>query len=434
MSVRRRTAVASTVTVAGIAVALSGCLATPAADPGVTGSTGGTSTGAVATKPAIHGYEFPGGMIEGSLGGGQLYTRVEGIVALPGTPGPHPVAVLFHGSYPSCLDVPNEKLFTDEVLTTPWLEGCGEQRSSSDFGINRGPDYLRTPASFAYVAQALAEQGVAVVIPDVNTKERLDWGGEPDHLSLQTNIASIHLGLLEKLNGGDALGLPWGGDAKGAFDLSRLALIGHSSGGGFVVDAAQAQKIPNVKAVVAIEPSFQVIAERRGDPAPTLVIQGECDEQLDGEAMRTGIDEVAKANASGPVLSALVPHATHIGTVFGGGDNTVGPVQPPNTPGCAANALLPKPVQRAQIAQLTTDFITQTLAGDSAYTLHSVPGVTVTAQAETPKAQVTVATADTAPEDVAAKTVEYSTSAQRVLPPKPPTLQLNKPGNPGGGV
>lgn len=413
---------------AAAAFTLAGCTQAPTPAPGA------SETPTAAAGPAIHGYEFAGGMIEGAAGGGQLYTRVEGMVAIPAAPGPHPVAVLFHGSYPSCLDVPNERLFTNEVLTTPWPEGCGEQRVSSDEGINRGPDYLRTPASFAYLANALADKGVAVVVPDVNTKERLEWGGEPDHLALQSNLAATHLALIDKLNSGDTLGLPWGADMKGAFDTSRIVLIGHSSGGQVAVDAAHARSVPNVTAVVGIEPAFQVVADRTGESVPTLVIHGECDEQLGAEAMRTGIDDVAKANPDGVVLSALLPHATHIGTLFGGGDNTIGPVQPPSTPGCTAEALLPKPVQRAAIAQLTTDFVTQALAGSSSYTLHSVPGVQVTARAETAKAQVTVGTVDTAPADVAPQTVQYSTSTHQVLPPKPDSLVLHKPEETDGDV
>lgn len=421
MFVRRRTVSVAALAAVAVTAGLSACSQAPTQAPGST-STPAASTASAA--PAIHGYEFPGGMIEGASGGGQLYTRVEGLVALPSTPGPHPVAVLIHGSYPSCLDVPNEKLFTPEVLTTPWPEGCGTERVSTDVGISRGPDYLRTPAGFAYLANALAEKGVAVMIPDVNTKERLDWGGEPDTLKLQSNIANTHLGLLEKLNSGDALGLPWGADAKGAFDLSHVALIGHSSGGGFVVDANQTQSIPNIKAVVAIEPGFQHVAERKGEPAPTLVIEGECDEQLSSESVREGISEVAKANTAGVVLSAVVPHATHIGTLFGGGDNTVGLVQPPSTPGCKPDALLPKPVQRATMAQLTTDFITQTLAGNSTYTLNTAPGAKATAKAETSKTQVTVGVSEAATADVTPTSVQYSTSTHQVLPAKPDSLVL----------
>ena len=150
--------------------------------------------------------------------------------------------------------------------------------------------------------------------------------------------------------------------------------------------------------------------------------------------MRTGIDDLAKANPDSVVLSALLPHATHIGTLFGGGDNTLGAVQPPSAPGCKPEALLPKPVQRAAIAQLTTDFVTQALAGSDAYTLHSVPGVQVTARAETAKAKVTVAAVDAAPADVAPHTVLYSTSTHQVLPPKPDSLVLHKPAGARGGV
>lgn len=67
--------------------------------------------------PVMRAYEFPGGMIDGRAGGGKLYTRVEALVAIPQTPGRHPVAVVVHGSYPSCIDVTQDQLITSAALT-----------------------------------------------------------------------------------------------------------------------------------------------------------------------------------------------------------------------------------------------------------------------------------------------------------------------------
>lgn len=68
-------------------------------------------------------------MIDGGMDGVKVYTRVEALVAIPQTPGRHPVAVVIPGSYPSCIDAPRDPLFTPEVLTTPWPEGCGTRAS-----------------------------------------------------------------------------------------------------------------------------------------------------------------------------------------------------------------------------------------------------------------------------------------------------------------
>lgn len=209
-----------------------------------------------------------------------------------------------------------------------------------------------------------------MVIPDVNTKERLDWGGEPQTLTLQTALAKLHLGLLARLDKGETLGLSWAGDVKGKLDLSRIVTVGHSSGGGYVVDAAQLGALPNVKATVTV---------------------------------------------------AL---ATHIGTLHGGGSNEIGPVNPPTTPGCRPAALLAKPTQRAQLAQLTADFLSQALRGDSAYILHTVPGASLSATSQTTAATVAVAASPGVPAQVDPKSVVYTRSPLRVLPPKPASLVL----------
>lgn len=213
-------------------------------------------------------------MIEDGGPGIKLYTRVEALVALPQTPGRHPVAVVIHGSHPSCIDATRDQLITSEALTTPWPEGCGSKRSINDQAITQGPDYLRTPASMAYLARA------------------------------------------------------------------------------------------------------------------------------------------------------LVALATHIGTLHGGGSNEIGPVNPPTTPGCRPAALLAKPTQRAQLAQLTADFLSQALRGDSAYILHTVPGASLSATSQTTAATVAVAASPGVPAQVDPKSVVYTRSPLRVLPPKPASLVL----------
>lgn len=50
-----------------------------ASSPAPTAGSSPSSRGEV----TLRAYEFPGGMIEGFLGGGKTYTRVEGLLAVP---------------------------------------------------------------------------------------------------------------------------------------------------------------------------------------------------------------------------------------------------------------------------------------------------------------------------------------------------------------
>lgn len=374
---------------------------------------------------AIRAYEFPGGMIEGASGGGKLYTRVNAVVAIPSAPGPHPVVVVVHGSYPSCLDLPKDKLFTKEVQTVSWPQGCGTSRADND-GLTRGPDYLRTPASLAYLARSLAERGMVAVIPDDNTKERLDWGGEPDSQVLETNLVKLHLDLVRRISAGESFGLQWAGELSGKVDPSRVGLVGHSSGGGYVVQAAARGLIPNLFGVVALEPAFGPLDRARTKLPPTLVVAGECDEQIPVDDVDSGVADLAK-NTEAVVLYAKIPHATHIGMMFGGGSHTLGLVHPLQTPACAPAALLPKAVQRGQAAELIADSLGQAMSGRSNYVLASVPGVTVTATAQTSAGTVEVGKVDAILATVDPKSVTFSHSQVVVLPAKPESLILNDP-------
>ncbi len=117
-------------------------------------------------------------------------------------------------------------------------------------------------------------------MPDVNSKERVDWGLEPDPFVLHTNLVKKHLEVLERLNGGDGMGLSWGKDLQGKLDLTSLSLIGHSSGGRYVIEAALASEFPNLKAAVALEPAMNMVRARSSSTVPTMVIAGQCDEQI----------------------------------------------------------------------------------------------------------------------------------------------------------
>lgn len=235
------------------------------------------------------------------------------------------------------------------MATVPWPQGCGTARGDQGDGLTRGPDYVRTPASFAYLAKELAGRGFAVVVPDVNSKERIDWGGEPDARKLQTNLATLHLDLLRRLDTGDSLGLSWGKELTGRLDTGRVGLVGHSSGAGWALAAGLGGDIPGTKAVAAIEPSVRDLTPT-GTPPPMLSLLGQCDEQIPLEENRKEMRAVATAAPKTSFLAVILEHATHIGMLTGGGSHEIGLVQPDSSPACAKGALLAPQVQRAAAA------------------------------------------------------------------------------------
>lgn len=392
-----------------------------ASSPAPTAGSSPSSRGEV----TLRAYEFPGGMIEGFLGGGKTYTRVEGLLAVPEGAGRHPVVVLVHGSYASCIDPARDKLLPG-VATVPWPQGCGTARGDQGDGLTRGPDYVRTPASFAYLAKELAGRGFAVVVPDVNSKERIDWGGEPDARKLQTNLATLHLDLLRRLDTGDSLGLSWGKELTGRLDTGRVGLVRHSSGAGWALAAGLGGEIPGTKAVAAIEPSVRDLTPT-GTPPPMLSLLGQCDEQIPLEENRKEMGAIATAAPKTSFLAVILEHATHIGMLTGGGSHEIGLVQPDSSPACAKGALLAPQVQRAAAALLVGDFMQQAFAGSSSFQLHEVTGSTATVEVAS-NATATMQPGATAPPAVDPAGVTYTRSTTTILPPKPADLTLSQAG------
>lgn len=421
---------AATAALTALTFVLAGCTGGPQS----ASSAGSTATSATAsstdqpsaeTKAIVRAYQFPGGMIGANANGDKMYSRVEGLIAVPSTPGPHPTVVFAHGSYPSCLNVPKEQLFTQDVLTTPWEEGCGAERVAQDYGMTLGPDYLRTPASWAYLAQELAKRGFVVVVPDMNAKESLTWGAEPEGMAVQTNLAKLHLDIASKLSAGEDLGLPFAGDIRGKVDTSSTYLVGHSSGGGYAVEAALENALPGLKGVVAIEPNIQTTDKAKTSLVPSLLIGGQCDEQVALDSLASTGKQLAQSNPQATIVSATIPHATHIGMLFGGGSHRIGQVTPSTAAACADSALLPVNTQRDQAAQLTASFLEQVQQGAGSFKLPSSPDVKVTVEALTKGTQASVVEGKPARELLKPKDVKYDVSEKVLLPAKPKDLQLS---------
>ncbi len=412
---------------------LGACGATPTAPAGPT-SPAATASATVATtnpkptqkiaaEPALHGYRFPAGMVDGRAGGGQLFSPIEGVLAVPSTPGPHPVVVIVHGSYPGCIDAPKDTLLP-AVSTTPWPEVCGTDRRANEDGLTTGPDYVHATASMAYIARELAARGVATVAIDVHTKEE-SWGGEADPVAVQNALVTLHLSLLTRMNAGETFGLPWAADLKGQLDLTRLGLVGHSSGAGYAVHANTRGTFPSLKAVVALQPAINTpLTWKQANLAPTLVLSGQCDEQVGGDGSLSVGKELAAKQPNAVVLTASVARASHIGLVAGGGSDTIGLVQPMTTGACASK--IAPAVAQSAVAQVTADFLQTAMAGGTAYRIGVGSAAPVTLAALTPSATVTPAPVTTLPVTVDPKSIRFDSSTSVVAPAKPAAVVLGE--------
>ena len=406
---------------AGPATSGAGAASTTATSAAPTSAATPSTAKTAATKPSVHGYSFAPGMIK--VAGQQVFTPINGILAMPSTPGPHPVAVIVHGSYPSCIDASTDKVFTKPINTVSWPEGCVPQGKDYSHGLTIGPDYVRATASFGYLAQELASRGIATIAVDVNTKERGAWSFDSPHYELQTEIVKTHLDLLKRLNEGDSLGLPWGDAAKGTFDLSSIAVIGHSTGGWYAAESAFRAPFPGIKAAVALQPGSGVIDKPTKTLAPTLIVTGQCDEQVKEDGLKVA-KEVSKKYPSGVVITASMAGTTHIGLLSGGGSHRVGPVTPVETAGCKDTALLGAEQRLGTVSLLTADFLTAALKGGAtAYELGTAKGATVTFTSWTPAATVK-GVEKAAPQALPASSITFDTSSVVVVPAKPKSMDI----------
>ncbi len=141
--------------------------------------------------------------------------RLNGIVAAPPGPGPHPVVLILHGTHHGCPVDPNTSVDT-------WP--CAPDVEQPNY---RGFDYL---------VQQLAAQGYVALAPNINAENTFGFG-EPMPAERLKQIVDLHLKSLAEASAGGSN--KFGVDLKGRADMGRLAFIGHSRGGEFASMVAQ---------------------------------------------------------------------------------------------------------------------------------------------------------------------------------------------------
>jgi dienelactone hydrolase len=239
---------------------------------------------------------------------------LNGTLGIPEGDGPFPVVLLLHGRHPGCH-------FVDSMTPSPWPCPAGTE--------------TRFDQGFAYLAQALAEAGYLVLIPNMNAAYANAYGVTARNRTDLAEARSLqmltaHLRQLRAAHQGESVNFPV--PLRGIADLSQLAILGHSMGGGAAVLAARqtpASPAPGAthspvdrarvapKALLLVSPTPSRSAER--DPnayqlpdLPTGLIAGGCDRDIfDLSSLYYYETAAADLARRTPVAALLLPGANH---------------------------------------------------------------------------------------------------------------------------
>ncbi|MEV6393444.1 alpha/beta hydrolase [Streptomyces sp. NPDC051907] len=347
-------------------------------------------------------------------------TQVHGVLGMPEGDGPHPVVLVLHGTHPNCVTVGKEDLVARDPVRTRRPLVCADPKNPKEVpGV--GPDYLRQDAGLSHIVEALTRKGFVAVSIDVVSPE-VWWGGEPDTEKGYTALIDAHLRLLSDLDKGIGHGLKIK-DLKGRIDTSRVGLVGHSRGGGYVL-TPKAAKRAGLFGAVAIQP--EPMAEKASHTVPVLNIRGACDEDTGPQAGLTTMQALATSRSTKVAADVLLAGTGHRML------NTNLSPAPAKDGGCTASELASPAAAQAQVAQLTASFLAQALHQAPAYRLPALDGLTPTGR-NLRKDGPSITFAKTSPETFAnPHKIPETTSKDRVLPAIPKDLKVNK--NPDAGI
>jgi dienelactone hydrolase len=209
--------------------------------------------------------------------------RLQGIVRLPLAPTPAPLALLVHGTHGVCRQGDGRDVCPQHGVCPP--------------GSTRVP----SPEGLLYLAEALAQHGVAAVSVDAQ-----EFGCDDSAVAVRerADLLEAHVALWRQFSQGQGV---LGADVRGRVNIDRLIFVGHSTGG----EAAAlmpAELGLAVAAVVAIAPTDATLA----DPGrvPLAVFVGGCD-----------IDDHKWAGRALFSRSLAHPEAPHALWFLGGADH-----------------------------------------------------------------------------------------------------------------
>ncbi|MBM3694826.1 MAG: hypothetical protein FJW79_02675 [Actinobacteria bacterium] len=140
------------------------------------------------------------------------------VIAPVGAPTPQPLVLFLHGRHSTCYSLD----------PAPFVTG--------DWPCPPGTLPIPSHRGYRYVAELLASQGYLTVSISANGINGQDWAAADGGATARSALIRHHLRLWAGWNatGGD----PWGGIFKGAVDMKKVILVGHSRGGEGVERAA----------------------------------------------------------------------------------------------------------------------------------------------------------------------------------------------------
>ncbi|WP_330479395.1 alpha/beta hydrolase [Streptomyces platensis] len=340
-------------------------------------------------------------------------SQVHGVLGMPKGKGPHPVVLVVHGTHPNCVPT-GAKGIADRPVKTRWPLVCLDPDDPRP-QPGLGQDYLRQDAGLSYLVEELARKGFVAVAVDAVAAEQW-WVGEPNPDKGYTQLIDAHLKLLSDLNKGIGHGLKIPG-AKGRIDTSRVGLVGHSRGGGYVLSQKAAQRA-GLFGAVALEPAAP--AEPATHRVPVLNIRGACDEDTGPDAGRDTVKDLARSGRTAVAADVVLPGTGHAML-----NTNLFPAHA-DGPGCSAGKAAAPASARAQTAQLTASFLQQALHKAPAYRLPALRGVTPKGgNLHTGGPSVTFRQAPRAAFTDPLRIPEVS-SDERLLPAIPKDLKVNK--------
>lgn len=284
-----------------------------------------TASSAGATSSRVESYDLgETTVIQRAFDAGSRFhempVALRGVLAVPTGPGPFPVALFLHGSYPFC-DAPEVDLDVD-------VYPCPDEAD------------LRQYEGFGHLLAALADHGYVALAPDLSAEFNNGFG-EPAFGERTRQIIAAQLAALAA---GDGFGL----DLAGKVDPARLAIIGHSRGGSLALDYIGDGDHPAepAAALVLLTPAAMVTAIP--DDLPTALVIAECDGDVGVEQPLRFVEQLAPLR---PALSSVVmlPGGTH--EAF----STQLEVRP--SPDCGAEQVMPARQQQVWTAAFLPAFL-----------------------------------------------------------------------------